>query len=498
MSNVVHRFEALDAPKASAWVIFAADGLAMGAKTEALLGAARDTILRVAELQGFKGKSYSVLDVVAPQGLPAERVLVVGLGDAKDSKAWDAVRVGGVLAGALAKKTTDVAVFLESPSDTLFSSEDACALVMGVRLRRYSFDAYKTKKNDDDAPADLSLSVHCASPEAARKASVRLEAVTQGVLLARTLVNEPGNVLGPVEFAHKATELRELGVQVEVLDDAALEALGMRALLGVAQGSRRGARVAIMQWLGGAKGEAPLALVGKGVTFDTGGISIKPADKMEDMKGDMAGAAAVVGTMHALAARKAKANVVGLIGLVENMPDGNAQRPGDIVTSMSGQTIEIINTDAEGRLVLADVLWYAQERFKPSAMIDLATLTGAILVALAQEYGGLFATDDTLAQRLLEAGSATGEKLWRMPMGTEFDKMIDSRFADMKNSAGRFGGSTTAAQFLARFTNGLPWAHLDIAGVGMAHPGNDICKSWGSGFGVRLLDELVARHYETA
>jgi leucyl aminopeptidase len=271
----------------------------------------------------------------------------------------------------------------------------------------------------------------------------------------------------------------------------------MRALLGVGQGSSRDSRVVIMRWNGAKSAkEKPVAFIGKGVVFDTGGISIKPAAGMEDMKGDMAGAATVVGLMHALAARKAKANVIGAIGLVENMPDGNAQRPGDIVTSLSGQTIEIINTDAEGRLVLADVLWYIQDRYKPAFMIDLATLTGAILVALAQEHAGLFSNDDPLSEQLSRAGKATGELVWRMPMGRAYDKMIDSKFADMKNTGGRHGGSITAAQFLQRFVNGTPWAHLDIAGTAMGSPATEISKGWGSGWGVRLLDRLVADNYE--
>jgi leucyl aminopeptidase len=285
-------------------------------------------------------------------------------------------------------------------------------------------------------------------------------------------------------------------VNVEVLDVKAMTKLKMGALLGVGQGSTRPSRTVIMRWNGGKRGDAPIAFVGKGVCFDTGGISIKPAGNMEEMKGDMGGAACVVGLMHALAARKAKVNVVGAIGIVENMPDGNAQRPGDIVTSMSGQTIEIINTDAEGRLVLADVLWYVAKKFKPKFMIDLATLTGAIMVALGTEYAGLFSNNDQLADRLGQAGQATGERVWRMPLGAEYDKLIDSQFADMKNTGGRHGGSITAAQFLQRFVDGTPWAHLDIAGTAMGAPKTDINQSWGSGYGVRLLERLVAEHYE--
>jgi len=290
--------------------------------------------------------------------------------------------------------------------------------------------------------------------------------------------------------------LKKVGVRVETLDVRAMRKLGMNALLGVGQGSERESRLVVMRWNGGRRGQTPVAFIGKGVTFDTGGISIKPAAGMEDMKGDMAGAACVVGLMHALAVRKAKVNVVGAIGLVENMPDGRAQRPGDIVRSMSGQTIEIINTDAEGRLVLADVLHYINRRFKPKFMINLATLTGAIVIALGNEHAGLFSNDDTLAQRLTKAGEETGEKVWRMPLAPEYDKMIDSKFADVKNTGGRSAGSITAAQFLQRFVDKTPWAHLDIAGTGMGSPQTEINKSWASGWGVRLLDRLESEHYE--
>jgi leucyl aminopeptidase len=320
--------------------------------------------------------------------------------------------------------------------------------------------------------------------------------LAEGVIMAREFVNEPANILYPAEFAKRAKQLEKLGVEIDVLDEKALSKIGMRALLAVGQGSAHESRVVIMRWNGAKSGDQPIAFIGKGVTFDTGGISIKPAQNMEDMKGDMAGAACVVGLMHALASRKAKANVVGVIGLVENMPGDAAQRPGDIVTSLSGQTIEIINTDAEGRLVLADLLWHVQAEFKPQFMINLATLTGAILVALAQEYAGLFSNNDELAARLTQTGLTTGERVWRMPLGTEYDKMIDSKFADMKNSGGRYAGSITAAQFLQRYVNDVPWAHLDIAGTGMNSPQTEINKSWGGGWGVRLLDQLVRDHYE--
>ncbi|MDQ4136785.1 MAG: leucyl aminopeptidase, partial [Pseudomonadota bacterium] len=401
---------------------------------------------------------------------------------------------GGLVAGKVSGRTAVVALDLPGVEAT---PDLAAEMALGARLRAYSFDRYKTKKKDaekDEGATRLTFAV--ANPAAARKAAKAREAVAAGVLIARDLVNEPPNVLGPEEFADRAAALAKAGVAIEILDQKAMRKLRMGALLGVGQGSRRESRVVIMRWNGGRASEPPVAFVGKGVVFDSGGISIKPGGGMEDMKGDMAGAACVVGLMHALATRKAKVNAIGAIGLVENMPDGNAQRPGDIVTTMSGQTIEIINTDAEGRLVLADVLWYVQDRFKPRFMVDLATLTGAILVALAQEYAGLFSNNDELAERLLKAGQATGERVWRMPLGPEFDKMIESKFADMKNSAGRNGGSSTAAALLQRFVNDVPWAHLDIAGTAMGSPQTEINRSWGAGWGVRLLDRLVRDHYE--
>jgi leucyl aminopeptidase len=389
-------------------------------------------------------------------------------------------------------------VFLDLPGPAT-KPEAAAEFALGLKLRAYRFDRYRTKRKEDEekTPAVAAIALAVADAAAAQKAWHRRELVGEGVLIARELINEPPNVLFPVEFARRAGELKKVGVAVEVLDVPAMKQLGMRALLGVGQGSAHEPRIVVMRWNGGKKGEPPVALIGKGVCFDTGGISIKPAAAMEDMKGDMAGAACVVGLMHTLAARKACVNVVGAIGLTENMPSGTAQRPSDIVKSMSGQTIEIINTDAEGRLVLADVLWYVKERFKPKWMIDLATLTGAILVSLGQEYAGLFTNDDKLAKRLAEAGEATGERVWRMPLGPEFDKMIDSKFADMKNAGSRYGGSITAAQFLQRFVDKTPWAHLDIAGTGMGVQPSDINQSWGPGWGVRLLDRLIAEHHES-
>ena len=476
-------------------VVFVGADLRPTAAVEDLLGGAAAAIAAGAAAAGFKGKARTALDLLAPAGLGFGRLLVVGTA-AKAGAAPDGtemVSLGGFVMGKL-REGARATVALDLPEAT--PPQAVADFAQGLQLRAYRFDRYKTRKKDDEdrrGPATVTLAV--ADAAAVRERAAAAAAVADGVELARTLVNEPPNVLYPVEFARRAAELSRLGVEVEILDLPALERLRMGALLGVGQGSAHESRLVVLRWKGGGTG-APVAFVGKGVTFDTGGISIKGAAGMEDMKGDMAGAACVVGLMHALAARKARVDAVGVIGLVENMPDGKAQRPGDIVTSMSGQTIEIINTDAEGRLVLADALWYVQDRFKPRFMIDLATLTGAILVALASEHAGLFSNDDALAERLQAAGRATGEKVWRLPLTPNYDKLIDSKFADMKNTGGRHAGSITAAQFLQRFTNDTPWVHLDIAGTGMGAPSDDINQSWGSGWGVRLLDRLVADHYE--
>jgi leucyl aminopeptidase len=490
-------FQPFGLPKGGDLVVFAGEDGTLGEAVSERLGRdGADLIAAAARAERFKGKPQTALAIPAPRGLQVDRLIVIGVGGEKDRPKHDWRMLGGFVAGKVSGRTATA--LLDLPG--LEADADAVAeMALGARLRAYKFDRYKTKKKDNDADnggAATRLTFAVEEPAAARKAAKQIDGLATGVTLARDLVNEPPNVLGPAEFAERAVALGKLGVETEVFDDKALRKLNMRALLGVAQGSTRGARVVIMRWNGGKQNAAPVAFIGKGVVFDSGGISIKPGGGMEDMKGDMAGAACVVGLMHALAARKAKVNALGVIGLVENMPDGNAQRPGDIVTSLSGQTIEIINTDAEGRLVLADLLWYVQERYKPQFMIDLATLTGAILVALAQEYAGLFSNNDELAERLASAGQATGERVWRLPLGAEFDKMIDSKFADMKNTGGRHGGSITAAQLLQRFVNDVPWAHLDIAGTGMNAPQTEINKSWASGWGVRLLDRLVRDHYE--
>ena len=484
------------APKKGSAVLLSAEGGGLGkAVKEYDPGNALKRAFVVAD---FSGKSGSSVEVIAPQGSPLDRLVVLGTGKTANLKEYDWLKLGGQVAAQF-RKPAEVAVVLDLP-DVAVGATEAAAVAAGILLRSYSFEKYKTKKDDGDGKATdkkpSKFVIHTADPAAAKKAFADAEAVANGVMLARDLINEPANKLGPLEFAAETKALEKLGVSVEILTEKEMGKLGMGALLGVAQGSPRGARLVVMQWNGGKAKDKPVAFVGKGVTFDTGGNSMKPAAGMEDMKGDMGGAAAVTGLMHALAARKAKVNVVGIVGLVENAVDGHAQRPGDIVTSMSGQTIEILNTDAEGRLVLADALWYCNQRFQPKFMVNLATLTGAIMVALGQFHAGLFSNNDELSGRLTEAGLATQEKLWRMPMGSEYDKLLDSKNADMKNIGGRFAGSISAAQFLQRFVKDTPWAHLDIAGVALSSPANEINQSWGSGFGVRLLDRLVRDNYE--
>jgi leucyl aminopeptidase len=483
------------APSRGVLVLFCEEGLKFGSVARRVLAPTGDLLKRAAAAERFKGKNGSALDLVVPAGLDASHLVVLGVGKARDLKVQDFVKLGGAAMGKIPPTAKEATVIADLPGGA-FRPERAADMALGVRLRAYAFERYKTKRNEEEKAAKVRVKITVARVPAAEKAFAPRAAVADGVVIARDLVNEPANVLYPEEFARRAAGLRKLSVAVDVLDVKGMKKLGMNALLGVGQGSQHDSRTVIMRWNGGKRGAAPVAFVGKGVCFDTGGVSIKPAANMEDMKGDMAGAGCVVGLMHALAARKAKVNAVGAIGIVENMPDGRAQRPGDIVTTMSGQTIEIINTDAEGRLVLSDLLHYVNKRFKPRFMIDLATLTGAIVVALGQEYAGLFANDERLAERLIEVGNEIGERVWRMPLGPEYDKMIDSKFADMKNTGGRHGGAITAAQLLQRFVDKTPWAHLDIAGTAMGSPQNEINRSWGSGFGVRLLDRLVAEYYE--
>lgn len=505
------RFEITFAPLSSdleaTTVVLAADGLELGAKAKDLDGKSAGAIGKAAAAADFKGKYKANIEVLAPAKIAVDRLIVAGVGKTSTLTETQIIDLGGVIAGlVLARKGSSASIVVDVEATDDFSAETIAALIaQGAMLRHYSFKKYLTKKPSEEGADEKTslkkLIIHAAHPDKAKAAFQPLKAVANGVNLARDLVNEPANILGPVELADKTKALEKLGVDVEILDVADLTKLKMGSLLCVGQGSDRPSRVAVMVWNGakGNKKAKPVCFVGKGVVFDTGGISIKGAAGMEDMKGDMGGAAAVIGVMHALAERKANVNAVGLIGCVENMPSGNAVRPGDIVTSMSGQTIEIINTDAEGRLVLADVLWYAQEKFKPKLIIDLATLTGAIMIALGKEYAGMFVNDDKLADDLSSASKATGEKIWRMPLDKAFDKAMDSKNADMKNAGGRWAGAATAAAFLQRFVQkDVPWCHLDVAGTAMDGARSDINASWGSGWGVRLLDRFVADHHEKA
>lgn len=481
-------------PKSGLLILFLAEGKPLAGLAAEADRRSGGQIKRAMAAAGFTGRRDSTLDIVAPGG-GFSRTVLFGLGNPGALRPLDLEMLGGATAGiSQALKAESVTIAADMAGAGLSEGETAALLASGIRLRVYGFSRYKSKKPEAKELKEVTI----LTPDArtARQRFAALDAVADGVHLARDLVNEPPNHLHPVEFAERMRPLAKLGLKISILSPAQMKKLGMNALLGVAQGSAHEARMVVMEWKGGKAGEAPLAFIGKGVTFDTGGISIKPAAGMEDMKGDMGGAACVAGLMMALAKRKAKVNVVGAIGLVENMPDGKAQRPGDIVTSMSGQTIAVLNTDAEGRLVLADVLWYIQDKFKPRFMIDLATLTGAILVALGKEHAGLFSNSDELAQRLSEAGYATGEKVWRMPLAPEYDKIIDHDVADVKNTGGRHAGSITAAQFLQRFVNNVPWAHLDVAGTAMDGPRSAINQSWGPGWGVRLLNRLVRDFYE--
>ncbi|MFM2422591.1 MAG: hypothetical protein RL291_1121, partial [Pseudomonadota bacterium] len=433
-------FAALNAQPAAVLAIFMGQDRALGPATDKLDKAAGGAVRKSAQAIDFKGKPKTSFELILPAKIDAERLVVLGVGTetAKRAGEGEMPALGGALYAAVAQRKTEKAsVLVDLPGlDGAMAAEVAADLALGTLLRAYKFEKYLTKANEDEAGEEKAKKAtafvfHVADPAAAETAFVARRAQADGVMLARDLMNEPANVLGPVEFAEVAKGLAKVGCEVKVLDEKALEKLKMGALLGVAQGSARPARVVVMEWYGAkTKRTKPLCFIGKGVVFDTGGISIKPAAGMEDMKGDMGGAACVVGLMHTLAARKAPVNAVGLIGLVENMPSGTAQRPGDIVKSMSGQTIEVINTDAEGRLVLADVMTYAQREFSPKLMIELSTLTGAIMVALGKEHAGLFSNDDKLAEALLQAGVYTGERVWRMPLGKAYDKQMDSKNAD--------------------------------------------------------------------
>jgi leucyl aminopeptidase len=485
-------------PKSGALAVLSGKGAKLNGAAKELDDATDGALGRAIKNSRYSGELGDTLEVLSPAGLDVSRVLLVGAGELAKLDGLGAERIGGgLVARLIASGETSLSIM------TADDSTGAIAAHMGVgaALRAYRFDKYRTKEPASKKPSLKKVTVLCADPKAAETAFSRQAAVLEGVFFTRDLVSEPANILYPKSFAERTKGLSELGVTVEIIGESAMRKLGMGALLGVSQGSAHEPQTVIMRYDGtGKRGKTPpVALVGKGVTFDTGGISIKPAAGMEQMKWDMGGAGAVAGAMRALALRKAKAHVIGIVGLVENMPSGTAQRPGDVVTSMSGQTIEVINTDAEGRLVLCDALWYVQETYRPKAIVDLATLTGAMIISLGHEYAGCFSNDDALADQLLAAGKATGDRLWRFPLGDAYDKLINTPIADMKNVGPREGGSITAAQFLQRFIqNGTPWAHLDIAGTVWSEKDSATAEKGATGYGVRLLDAWIAAHHEDA
>ncbi len=459
-----------------------------------------------ADFTGALGKTLSI-----PSGLgDFKRVILFGIGvDKEEDESEDVTEVfeseldlqklGGKIYNVFeCANIDDIDLIIDAPIEKYAPSVVAANVAFGCKLRSFRFDEYKTKMKESEKQKFTDLTLSLTDYPEARELFDPLEEIAEGVTMTRNLVTEPSNKLYPESYANICRDsLKSLGVKVEILGEKELERLGMGSLLSVGQGSTKESKVVVMQYNGGAKNEQPVAFIGKGVTFDTGGISLKPSLNMHDMKYDMGGSAVVVGLMRALAGRGAKVNAIGVIGLVENMPDGNATRPGDVVTSMSGQTIEVLNTDAEGRLVLADVLWYTQDRFAPKFMVNLATLTGAIVVSLGVHRAGLFSNDDDISEKLFDAGEVTGDKLWRFPLSKEYDKQIDSKIADVQNIGNSKGaGSITAAQFLQRFVNDVPWAHLDIAGVTWADKANDLTPEGGSGFGVRLLNQFVADNFE--
>ena len=490
--------------QSGSWVVAASEGGTLTPATIRADKASGGALSRGLKVSRFTGKSGQLLEVLAPAGLAASRILLVGLGkpDALDEKGLETI--GAEIVRKLETLGETSATFeIEAPKGSkIKSGEIAAHLAFGARLRSYAFNKYRTKNLDEHKKRLKDIRVAAPDTAAAKRAYAGLGAVADGIFLARDLVNEPPNVLYPEEFARRVKALSKTGLKVEVLGEAEMKKQGFGALLGVGQGSARDSQLVVMQWNGAPKSNkkksAPIAFIGKGVCFDSGGLLLKPGASMAGMKGDMGGAAAVTGAMLALATRKAKVNAVGVIGLVENMPGGDAIRPDDVLTSLSGQTIEVLNTDAEGRLVLADALTYTQRRFKPKFIVDLATLTGAIVQTLGFEHAGVFSNDDKLAGRLTDAGRYTGERIWRLPLDPFYDKMIRSKIADVKNVGGANSGAITAAQFLKRFVDeGTVWAHLDIAGVAWQDGEQKVqIPSWGTGWGVRLLNRLVKEHYE--
>ena len=495
-------FSAFALPSEGAIVVGVLEDRVLTASAKRLDETTGGAITRAIADGRFTGKANSSLPIVAPSGLQASVLLLVGLGVPADLGRLRLSNAGGVIVAALNRLGVKQAAVMVDAVDGAEHPPAAMAadLALGARLQSYRFDKYRTTQKAEEKPTLTSLAVMTDAPGETEAAFAPRGSLADGVFLTRDLVSEPSNYKYPQTVVDRVNELAAIGIDVEILNREKMQSLNMGALLGVSLGSEREPFIAVMRWNGAPDGadQQPIAFVGKGVTFDTGGISIKPSQGMEEMKYDMAGAGTVVGLMKALAGRKARVNVVGVVGLVENMPDGKAQRPGDVVTTMSGQTIEVINTDAEGRLVLADALWYTQATFKPRFMVNLATLTGAIVVGLGTYQAGLFSNDDTLSAQLIAAGKAEAEEVWRMPLGERYDKDISSEIADMKNvGKGREAGSVTAAQLLQRFVNGVPWAHLDIAGMAwMKRDDDPLTPKGASAYGVRLLNRLVADNFE--
>ena len=443
--------------------------------------------------ENFKFNKLQTLEIISSDKLGYSKIIIIGLGEDPSVSLRESDLIGGKITQLNSKTNSNIDVLV---SKNISNDESMLRIGYGSILATYKFDKYKSKKSKTNFSKTIKLVSNKNSRSLSKKFNHN-KSVAQGVFLARDLVNEPSNILNPEDYAKRIKGLSKYGLKVEVLNEVKMKKLGMDSLLGVGRGSQYDSQLVIIKWDGlKTKKTKPLCFVGKGVCFDSGGISLKPGNKMEEMIGDMGGSAAVVGLMKSLALRKAKANVVGIVGLVENMPDGTAQKPGDIVNTMSGQTIEIQNTDAEGRLVLADALWYAQDRFKPEFMIDLATLTGAIVMSLGNKMAGIFSNNDSLSDKLFIAGEESGDLVWRLPLSSSYDKMINSQFADMKNIGMGGAGSITAAQFLKRFVNKVPWVHVDIAGTATGMEKNSINTSWATGFGVHLLDKLVSKFYE--
>jgi leucyl aminopeptidase len=490
------------AAKSGTLVLFASKGSGLTPAAQAVDKATKGVLSRALKAGRYSADAAELLEILGPSGLEVNRVLLAGLGEGGKANVGEFERIGGAIAARLLTSgETQVSIMLDDCGPIAISGAEAAArLAGGLRMRSYRFDKYRTREPVAKKPSLAKAIIMTGEAKAAEQAFADNDATIDGLCFARDMVSEPANVLFPKSYAERIKSLIPLGVDVEILGEREMKRLGMGSLLGVSQGSAQEPQLVIMHWNGLSKKAAktpPVVLIGKGVTFDTGGISIKPAAGMEDMKWDMGGSAAVVGAMMALAKRKAKANVVGVVALVENMPGGKAQRPGDVVKSLSGQTIEVINTDAEGRLILCDAMTYAQQRFKPKVMVDLATLTGAIIISLGHEYAGMFTNDDALAKQLAAAGFTSGDKVWRFPISDAYDKMINSPIADMKNVGPREAGSITAAQFLKRFVNeGVSWAHLDIAGMAWSSKDTNIWEKGATGYGVRLLDRFIAENHE--